>query len=510
MEDFDVVEPAAAVLVESLRAFGYTPETAIADLIDNSLSAGAKNAWLNFHWSGKDSYIVICDDGRGMSESDLVNAMRPGSQHPLTSRDPKDLGRFGLGLKTASFSQCRCLTVASKTNNSPLAVRRWDLDYLANVYRMAGDSGWRLLRSSAPGSEGHLGRLSEIARGTIVLWERMDRIVGDADLRDSLAQDRFFDTVTAVHEHLAMVFHRYLEGPRPRLSIFINGRDPQHRVMPWDPFLRTQRSTWCTPMERIEVGPSEITVQGFVLPHKDKLGPDLHAEAAGPKGWNAQQGFYVYRNERLLVPGSWLGLGRPRSWTKEEHYKLARILVDIPNSMDGDWHLDVKKSTARPPARIRQRLKGLAEVVRKQARDVFAHRGTYNVRRQSVDLEHLWRPIARDGRTAYRISRDHPLVRSLKMSPSEFTEDLEILLKLLEDTVPVQQIWLDVAERPDTHSRPFESFERLDVIAVMGRVYHALRVVEKLKRAEAIDRLSKMWPFRDYQDLIDSLPDEQE
>ncbi|OYV05578.1 MAG: ATP-binding protein, partial [Verrucomicrobiales bacterium VVV1] len=132
-EDPDVVPPHAASLAEALRAFSYELPTAIADLVDNSISARAKHIWVDFHWDGSDSVIVITDDGAGMSEEKLVAAMRPGSQSPLEKRQPHDLGRFGLGMKTASFSQCRRVTVRSKQVPRKSATRCWELDYLMKV-----------------------------------------------------------------------------------------------------------------------------------------------------------------------------------------------------------------------------------------------------------------------------------------------------------------------------------------------------------------------------------------
>ena len=127
---FEVVQPNAAAMIESLRALGYSTKTAVADLIDNSIYAGAPNVWVNLFWDGVDSYVAICDDGGGMNAAVLRNAMRPGSRNPLEKRDARDLGRFGLGLKSASFSQCRRLTVASKDGSGSTEVRRWDLDYV--------------------------------------------------------------------------------------------------------------------------------------------------------------------------------------------------------------------------------------------------------------------------------------------------------------------------------------------------------------------------------------------
>ncbi|GAA4428764.1 ATP-binding protein [Bremerella cremea] len=488
-----------------MRAFGYTLETALADLIDNSISAGAKKVWLHFHWSGRNSRITLTDDGNGMDEAELVCAMRPGSRHPLEQRDPKDLGRFGLGLKSASFSQCRRLTVGSRRSGDPIAVRRWDLDYLAEVSSSGSDSGWRLLRSAAPGSEAFLAPLEERENGTMVLWEQLDRIVGDSEVSDTSAQERFYQIANSVVTHLAMVFHRFLEGSRPRLSIYVNGADEEHRITPWDPFMSSHSATLWQPQETITLGSQKVVVQGFVLPHKDKLQEEEHQFAAGPRGWNSQQGFYVYRNERMLVAGSWLGLGKPRPWTKDEHYKLSRISIDIPNSVDGEWQIDVKKSTARPPARVRKRLRQLAELVRDKARQVFAHRGVYSSRRQSTEVEHVWKPGVRDGRTIYRIDRGSAAVRQLMQAGQQVSKELESLLKLLEETVPVQQIWLDVAERPDTHARPFERAEDKIVIEVMTSVYRALRSVERLTHDQACKRLGNMAPFREHMHLLSSI-----
>ena len=132
--------------------------------------------------------------------------------------------------------------------------------------------------------------------------------------------------------------------------MFLNGVRNEHQVKPWSPFLPEHIATRRIEVEKNQLKKGLVSVAGFVLPHKDRLGSALHASASGPGGWNDQQGFYVYRNKRLLVAGSWLGLGgRRHGWTKEEHYKLARIKVDIPNSMDSAWQIDVKKSAAVPP-----------------------------------------------------------------------------------------------------------------------------------------------------------------
>ena len=124
--------PKASAMMEALRGLGYSTATALADIVDNSISAGASEVRLHFDWDGYDSRISILDNGRGMSDSELEAAMTLGTINPLDKRAHTDLGRFGLGLKTASFSQCRSLTVASKREGGPLVCLRWDLDAIAS------------------------------------------------------------------------------------------------------------------------------------------------------------------------------------------------------------------------------------------------------------------------------------------------------------------------------------------------------------------------------------------
>lgn len=159
-------------MVEALRGLGYNVQTALADIIDNSIAAGATEVRLKFDWANEASLISCLDNGRGMTESELDRAMRLGERNPLEERTSADLGRFGMGLKTASFSQCRRLTVATTTAEGVHCLR-WDLDFLAG----SADDGWHLLEGPHPGSEAHMSMLSKYSSGTFVLWELLDRIV---------------------------------------------------------------------------------------------------------------------------------------------------------------------------------------------------------------------------------------------------------------------------------------------------------------------------------------------
>lgn len=502
---FEVVPPPAYALVEALRGVGYSLPTAIADLIDNSISAGARNVWLTFAYAGKDSCISLLDDGRGMDSAELRQAMTLGARNPVEQRAAEDLGRFGLGLKTASFSQCRSLTVAARRNEMT-ALRRWDLDHISRT------NDWQLLSRPSPGSAAHLAAIDSLSSGTLVLWENLDRII-DGNGAAPRSHDAFLAMIDRVEEHLAMVFHRYLDGPSADLRIYINGTSEGFRVKPWDPFMAESVTTISTPLDSIVTSRGSVELKGFVLPHKDFLTDKEFKTAAGPEGWTAQQGFYVYRNRRMLVAGGWLGLGDDRAWTREEPYKLARLRLDIPNTADEDWKIDIKKSVARPPPELRSRLKALADHVRAQARQVFAHRGFYGRAPTVVDLRQTWQSVAVGSAASYRIDRDHPAVRRVFDAAGSDPGGVEAMLRILEETVPVQRIWLDTMEKGEVRAGAFAGSPSSEVVLVLAGLYRHLTTKVGLSPDLAKKQLLSTEPFQNFPDAVaalgESVPHEQ-
>lgn len=493
---YDIVSPGAAAMIESLRAYGYSLNTAISDLVDNSISASAKNIWIHLHWAGSESWISIVDDGFGMDEETLINAMRPGSSNPLEERSETDLGRFGLGLKTASFSQCRSLTVASKTAGAEVSLRRWDLDYVGE------HNEWRLLKQAREGAEGRFAQLDSLDHGTVILLEDLDRLCHQQSAKDESQRRKFFDRISLLSQHVSMVFHRFMEG-RSGLNVYLNGYGDDHRLKPWDPFLTSMEATSPQPEENKSFHDGNVTVKGFVLPHKDKLDTDQHEAGAGPSGWNDQQGFYVYRNKRLLVAGSWLGLGgRRHGWTKEEHYKLARIKIDIPNSMDSAWQIDVKKSTAVPPLLVSQWLEEYAGHVRREAREVFSHRGQYGRRASTQDIVRLWRTGTRGGSQIYKIDRQSDLVKGVLQQAGKLKPEIEALLRVLEETVPVQQIWLDMAEHSERSNEPMGGLTENQVMDLVETTLVTLAGPGRKPSESAVEIVCSMEGFSAYAEII--------
>ena len=472
--DFDLVAPRADALMESLRATGYSLPDAVSDLIDNSITAGARDIRLDFQWVGADSWVSILDDGCGMSEPALIDAMRIGSRSPREAREPSDLGRYGLGLKTASISQARSLTVATRiAGRTGTSAKRWDLDHLAST----GD--WQLLNVPIEAVFHGVDSLYQSGHGTLVVWEKLDRLVGDAGADDARAQRQFLESLRAVEEHIAMVFHRFLVRPRP-ISIRLNGQ----AIKPWDPFLADDPATQRLPTESLGEPGDGVTVTPYVLPHHTRLSVEKHRAAAGPAGWNAQQGFYVYRNRRLLLAGDWLDLG----FQKEEHYKLARLQIDLPNSHDHEWDIDVRKSRARPPLRFKDDLRRIAQAARRRAVSVYRHRGKTIARGVRESPVFVWQRHVRGNRVSYVVNRDHPLIRHALVSESIDVRDLRQILRLIEEYVPVQQIWVDMADGDESHGQPFESAGDQEIVGLIRALYSAF-IGSGMTHDEALGRL---------------------
>ena len=487
--------PCAGAMMESLRGLGYSTSAALADIVDNSISAGASEVRIDFTWDNTSSRISVIDNGRGMNDAQLENAMQLGAKNPLDKRDKGDLGRFGMGLKTASFSQCRRLTVASVMDGA-LACLRWDLDALA----ANPDGGWLLFEGASVGSEMFLAPLDGSKFGTFVLWECLDRIV-----TKGYVSNDFCDLIDRVEAHLAMVFHRFLQGPKARLRLLLNNKP----VLPWDPFMlgHTGKS-WNSPVAKTVTETGVVEVECHVLPHRDKLLPAEFEIGGGPEGWTAQQGFYVYRNERLLVPGGWLGLGQRRAWNREESYFLARIRLDITNTSDADWKIDIRKSTARPPVSLRPWLMRLAEDTRDRARKVFAYRGSPTSGSTGIPVEQAWRVEHTKSGARYKIDVKHPAVSAVLDSAGPLMPLVRAMLRVVEETVPVQKIWLDTAENKEIPLTGFSGEPSESVVAVLQTLYGDMVGRRGMSSILAKKMLSVTEPFQNYLQLVSDLPDD--
>ncbi len=474
--------PEASSMIETFRAIGYSIEAAVADIIDNSISAGAKNIWINFEWNGHGTWLSIKDDGRGMNNDELVQAMRPGSKNPLDDRSSKDLGRFGLGLKTASFSQCRRLSVISKRENYSPVYWTWDLDFVKK------SGTWDLIKYLPEGNFEN--EINAVKSGTTIIWNDIDRLVKDLQKEDDGALDKFLQIMLQVKKHVAMVFHKFIENGR--IKVFFQERF----VEMWNPFLPNEPATQGFPEEPLHNG--KVIVKGYVLPHKNKITEDKFKEAEGPKGWNEQQGFYIYRNERLLLAGDWLGMFR-----KEEHYKLARIEINLPNNLDSEWQIDIKKSIARPPLALRDQLKAYAGKVRAQAVEVYRHKGKNIKLYVGQKFVPLWIDHKRDDKWFYKVNREHPLLEIIKQqATSKPKKAIETLLRLIEESIPVKSIYIREAEEPEAQGKPFEGADHEPIKKIMKQMFgNLINSGKTIELAKAI--ILNIDPFNHFPEFLE-------
>ncbi len=440
--------PYAPILMESTRAIGYSLEAAIADVVDNSIAAEARNINVNFFPVGQE-YVYILDDGHGMNSDGITNAMQYGSKNPNDIRNLNDLGRFGLGLKTASLSQCRMLTVVSKQYDS-IVCRQWDLDYIAETEE------WTLKEldineiENLPG----LTELKKLDNGTLVVWQKLDRMrLGELDFESAMGKK-----MDAVRAHLSLVYHRYLstEMGANRITLTLNNLP----IISDDPFLEKKSEV---PMddEVMAIGTSRVLVRTYILPHPSKLEKSELDKLGGKEGLRRQQGFYIYRNKRLLVWGTWFHMMR-----QAELSKLVRIRVDIPNDLDDLWTLDIKKSTAIPPEIVKNNLKALIERMSEKSKRTWSFRGKKEV---NDHIEHVWNRLkTNSGGYLYEINRDHSMIQDFIKKYPDSQNYLFSILKQVESSIPLNALYVDLSSDEKIDNETMNSIN--DVKGIMKSI----------------------------------------
>ncbi|SIN89314.1 Histidine kinase-, DNA gyrase B-, and HSP90-like ATPase [Agromyces cerinus subsp. cerinus] len=467
--------PPDAHLFNSMRAVGYSLPTAIADIVDNSVSARAARIDITFNGEVPVPFVSVLDNGQGMSAAAARDAMQLAGMSSTAFRRPGDLGRFGLGLKTASLSQCKCLTVVTKQGSDIVALR-WDLDHIAKV------RAWELIVlddnevAEVPGSE----HLVALESGTLVVWQVLDRLYEQASHFPSFLDKQMID----VANHLELVFHRFLSGDGLRKTkIAINSVE----LEPADPFLskspRTQRST----VETINLEGADVVVQAYTLPIIAKMSSRELKLAQVPGSLRDSQGFYVYREGRLVIWGTWFRL-MPRA----DMTKLTRVRVEIPNTLDHLWSLDIKKSSAVPPEIVRQRLRTLAGTLAKPSERAQVFRG----RKFAIDEEIIrpWEVIQERDAVSYALNREHPVLKALSdgLDKAGFAQ-LEDALRMFEATLPLH----DIYNRMSTDMK-IENENEIAKMSTRWRdaLHHLWSLSEEYEPpTEFVDRMLMVEPF---------------
>lgn len=494
MNNYIENNPSANVLMNSMRAMGYSFEAAIADVIDNSVAVKANIIEIKFPIDPTDCYVAICDNGVGMSRQKLIDAMRYGTEIE-GERSEEDLGRFGLGLKAASLSQCRKLTVASKKDGQIHAFM-WDLDVVSDK------KGWYMVECSDDqvADIKHLSFLDSYTSGTVVVWETFDLIEkssGNVYAELNRLQD-------VVADYLSLIFHRYLNRDYGnKIIIKVNN----YELKGLDPFLENHKKTNIRRKIEIPVEDSAgvekmVSVQPYVLPFQKDLSEEDKKLSGGIENYRSKQGFYIYRNERLIIWGTWFG--RPR----DELTKYARVKVDIPNTLDDIWNIDIKKQSATIPAKIRTRLTRAVD----EAMDLAVKAQTYRGRIDKIDekIDYIWLPIkTREDQHIFHINRDSRIFDLIRNKVDDETWNrIDMVLEEIEESLPYQQIYIDKAQNKIDDSI---SEERIAEIRSKAQMLISIALsMGRESRQAIVERLFLSEPFSKYPFLKTDLSEEQQ
>ena len=475
--------PFAPSLIESMRSLGYSFPSAIADLLDNSISARAKKITIVAEPNLNPS-LVIFDDGCGMNQNELYEAMRYGSSNPLEERKEDDLGRFGLGLKSASLSQCRKLVVISKKEGQVCGYS-WDLDYVMEKqsWMLKGFSDEEIYKY--PHSE----LLNDVEHGTYIYLSEFDRIKeGTGNISET-----FNKCLDDMINHLALVFHRYIDEG---LKIVVNGVEIESR----DPFLLNHSATQRKRESSFHINGEKIVLKPYILPHLSKLSQDDLDKVGGKDRLRSDQGFYVYRNKRLIIWGTWFRLER-----KDELNKLARVMVDIPNSLDYMWSIDIKKSTATLPDIIRRNMYNAVYESVLSSESVHTYRGR---KEKKDDIDYIWERVkVRDG-YEYVINRQIPQLKMLEETlDDKQIKMLERIIATLEESFPVSALYVDAA-KGNIEEKKQDDSEVVDYLWNELQVQMEYIKNNHLHLLEYYNMFMKVEPYCNYKEITQRIQEE--
>lgn len=465
----EVVKPNLKNFIKSLRDVGYTFPIALADIIDNSIAAGAKNVMIETEVE-PNLELSVFDNGVGMDEKELIEAMRLGSKDPDEERNKKDLGRFGLGLKTASFSQCKRLTVITKKNNK-INARTWDLDIIEK------ENEWYLLTPSQKEIEANLlfNKLKDHKSGTIVVWEKMDGVNADD----------YFEEIELLREHLSLVFHRFLEGSiKGRKLLMTVNNNP---ISPFNPFNEQNHATQVLPEQIIRVIGKKVVLTPYILPHHSKLSQFDYQKYATNEGYTKSQGFYLYRAGRLLIHGTWWGLNKI-----SDAHRLVRVKVDITNDQDHFWNIDVKKSVANPNQIIKKELKKILNQVLSRGEKTYTRRGA---KLEDKTVVPFWEVLHESELIRFILNQTHPILSQLQTLINEKTQPiLSAYLKGIEAYLPLAAIQAHMITEP-------HKIKQSEAILDQERESFLQKLLDLDLTEEDIEELMKTELFKKFKEL---------
>lgn len=414
--------------IKMLSKIGYTLESAISDIVDNSVTAEAKKISITCPPGTQNIFWSIADDGYGMSPEELQENMVIGCKDPAEERDKMDLGRFGSGLKTASLSQAKVLTVISKKKGKPISGASW------NVERIIKENDWVLevLSEEECKSLDYLEISSNLnSSGTQIIWEKMDRY-DDTDHQD--LETEISSDISSIKKHLSLYFHKFIEG-KEKINFFVN----QDALLPIDPFMKKLSGYQEGEEETMRQGLSKISIKSHTIPHWNRLSKEKLDEYGGSEEISKKQGLYLYRGNRLIIEGGWLGLTMNNKLND-----LARVEINIPVELDNLWEVDVKKSSLQIPRKVKILLKEILKTPTKRSKKTYTYKGKEEPKKYWVKRED-----EREKIITYEVRSDNDdLLKLLSSLNSTQKKGFAQYLRNLSADLPVNDILVTLNSRP--------------------------------------------------------------
>jgi len=438
--------------IKTLMRIGYTMPSAVSDILDNSITAKAKNIDILAPLGLEEPSLSIVDDGYGMSLEELISNMRIGCKDPSDDRLKGDLGRFGSGMKTASFSQARKLTVISKKKGEPICGAIWDID---NIEKM---NTWCLEVLDRDEVEKHpLLAISDKNAGTQVIWEKLSCLTkNDHSLDDATVMN---SNITELKRYISLYFHKFMGG-RKGVSFTIN----KSVLTPTDPFLTGCNGYQEGRGEKLRCHGGYVEIKTHVLPHINKIDKQLLDKIGGANAIAQNQGLYIYREGRLINAGGWLGLVKA-----SQLGALARVEVNIPSALDTEWATDVKKASLQLPPRIKKELKKFLSDPIKRSKRAYTYRGKLDKANKYWDIQEN----ENDKTITYQISSENERLRSiLKELPGDDRNKFVQYLGELAANIPLNHIYQKMSEEPKSITQG--SVEQDLMSAIMKKYFEVI------------------------------------
>ena len=433
--NFELANPNPEFLIKSIAEQGYSLETALADLMDNSITANATRIEVLTKIDEEPFTLFLSDNGDGMSLESLKRNMQFPSKSPEATREINDLGRFGLGLKTASFSQTRCFTVISRKKGSEIfSGLTWDVNHLKNsgkweIIINSENEIKEILETYNKISDAHLNNSKDFMPNTIIVWKGLYKFENFLDIKNKqqALKQEITDTTS---EYLSIVFHKFMERQTNKVDIRINNTI----VKPFNPFPIDNSSLRALEPLQKEFGQDIVKIQGFVLPNTSIKETKENTNPWTPinKSLMDMEGLYIYRADRLILFGGWNGLIK-----KMPRLQLGRLKIDIGNKVDHLFHLNVAKSQINIPHDLKNSfLRAIVDLKTEAQKEYFNHGLKTFTQRPSQHSSELFYKTATNKGVLLRINDEFPLLKSLKSSlDNEQKAVLNFILKMSSNLI---------------------------------------------------------------------------